>query len=75
VTDPPEARHALNSGTRATGFAPEPPASRPCGDFPRYLLDPGTGEDPWTALRTAPAERSVQIGGADGATLELTALA
>ena len=43
-------------------------------DFPRYLLDPGTGEDPWTATRTTPAERSVRIGGTEGAALELTVL-
>lgn len=43
-------------------------------DFPRYLLDPGTGEDPWTALETAPADRAVRVGGAEGAALELTVL-
>ncbi|MGE5460276.1 MAG: CocE/NonD family hydrolase C-terminal non-catalytic domain-containing protein, partial [Solirubrobacterales bacterium] len=41
-------------------------------DFPRYLLDPGTADDPWTATRTAADERSVRIGGAEGATLDLT---
>lgn len=41
-------------------------------DFPRYLLDPGNGDDPWTATRTATEERSVRIGGAEGAMLDLT---
>jgi hypothetical protein len=43
-------------------------------DFPRYLLDPGTDEDPWTAVRTAPAERSVRVGGSGGAIVRLTVL-
>ena len=43
-------------------------------DFPRYLLDPGTGEDPWTATVTSPAERTVRIGGREGAVLDLTML-
>ncbi len=41
-------------------------------DFPRYLLDPGNGEDPWTATRTSSDGRSVRVGGADGAALDLT---
>ncbi len=41
-------------------------------DFPRYLLDPGTDEDPWNAVRTLPAERDIRIGGGAGASLDLT---
>ena len=41
-------------------------------DFPRYLPDPGTGGDPWTATRTRPTERSVVVGGPEGAALDLT---
>jgi hypothetical protein len=43
-------------------------------DFPRYLLDPGAGEDPWTATRTSPTERSIHLGGSGGAVLKLTVL-
>ena len=41
-------------------------------DFPRYLLDPGNGQDPWTATGTSTVEHSVRVGGTDGATLEIT---
>jgi predicted acyl esterase len=41
-------------------------------DVPRYLPDPGTAEDPWTATRVRPAGRSVRVGGADGAALDVT---
>ncbi len=43
-------------------------------DFPRYLLDPGTDEDPWSAIRTSPVERAIVVGGSQGATLDLAVL-
>jgi putative CocE/NonD family hydrolase len=43
-------------------------------DFPRYLLDPGTDDDPWTATRTVPVERTIVVGGTEGAALDLTVL-
>ena len=37
--------------------------------FPRYVLHPGTDEDPWTAVSTARNELRIALGGCDGAIL------
>lgn len=38
-------------------------------EFPRYLPDTGTGENPWTAQRFAPTEQQIVIGGTHAARL------
>lgn len=43
-------------------------------NFPRYLLHPGTAENPWTATKTAPDEQQLRTGGAAGSCLTLTVL-
>lgn len=44
-------------------------------DYPRYLPHPGTDEDPWDAVSGVAGEQRLQLGGASGARLVLTALA
>jgi predicted acyl esterase len=34
-------------------------------DFPLYVPNPGTGENPWLALETAPSEQAIVLGGDD----------
>lgn len=42
--------------------------------FPRYMWEPGTGEDPWVATSGIVSEQSLRIG-SDGAFLDLRVLA
>lgn len=41
-------------------------------DFPEFLPQPGTGEDPWTARERVSNTQSIEIGGTHGLTLRLT---
>lgn len=43
-------------------------------DYPEFIPQPGTGEDPWAAVRTEPNRQSLVIGGATGLTLNITSL-
>lgn len=43
-------------------------------EFPRYLLHPGTAEDPWLAQDGYPVEQQVRIGGDRGASLTIHCL-
>lgn len=40
-------------------------------DFPHWLPDPGTGENPWTTRHRAEVELGITVGGAAGAVLVL----
>jgi predicted acyl esterase len=43
-------------------------------DFPEFVPQPGTGEDPWAATDTRPNTQSLVVGGAHGFTLDLSIL-
>jgi predicted acyl esterase len=43
-------------------------------DFPLYLPNPGTGENPWLAVETATSRQTLALGGSDPARLVLTVL-
>jgi putative CocE/NonD family hydrolase len=43
-------------------------------DYPRYLWDPGTDEDPWTALEGTPRDRALHLGGREAPALTITAM-
>lgn len=43
-------------------------------EFPRYAVEPGTGDDPWTVTEFEPAEQRVVLGGEHAARLRCFAL-
>jgi putative CocE/NonD family hydrolase len=43
-------------------------------DFPEFVLDPGTGENPWLATRTRANEHTIRLGGDEPARLTITVL-
>lgn len=44
-------------------------------EFPRYVLHPGTDDDPWTATVTRSTDQQLFLGGAEPARLRCFALA
>lgn len=43
-------------------------------DYPEFVPQPGTGEDPWTAVGTVRNKQIVRLGGADGFKIEFERL-
>lgn len=43
-------------------------------EFPRYIVHPGSEEDPWQASDGAPAEHRIEVGGSTGSRLRLQVL-
>lgn len=44
-------------------------------DFPEFVPEPGTDEDPWAAVATAVTIQTIRVGGLDGAVLRFGTLA
>jgi len=44
-------------------------------DFPHWLVDPGTGKNPWTTRDRAKSRQTITVGGLNGATLSLPTIA
>lgn len=44
-------------------------------DFPEFVPQPGTTEDPWTAVETMPTTQTIRLGGSGGASILFSTLA